>query len=168
MASLTGLEQWWTSLLSTGELPSPDQNNRRMVQNRVLLTDAKAHNRRNSYLNDTELGRSMGEMGCIHKSNGRAWCWVILPLREARQRARVGGDWEWLARNLSDWNEKPIVARSVASAGQARQPCTGGPFAGLEVERCPPQAALSRVEKDGCHSSPRRHVRNYGTPPLPT
>jgi hypothetical protein len=110
MASLTGLEQWWTSLLGTGELPSPEKANPRMVRSHQLFINAKAHNPRNRY-NDTELGRFMGEMGCIHKSNGRAWCWVMLPLPEARKRwvARVGGDWEWLAPNLRDWSEKPSI-----------------------------------------------------------
>jgi hypothetical protein len=112
MASLTGLEQWWTSLLSTGELPLPEKNNPRMVRSGVLFHDAKAHNPRNRYLNDTELGRFMGDMGCIHKSNGKAWCWVMLPLPEARKcwLARVGGDWEWLAPNLRDWGEKPSIS----------------------------------------------------------
>jgi hypothetical protein len=94
MASLTGLEQWWTSLLNTGELPSPEKN-KRMVRSSVLFADAKAHNPRNRYLNDTELGRFMGEMGCIHKSNGKAWLGNVALARGAptlgpSRRRRLG------------------------------------------------------------------------------
>jgi hypothetical protein len=42
------------------------------------------------------------------------------------------------------------------------------PLAGRGSRALPAQAALDRVEEDGCHSSPPRHVRDYGTPPLPT
>jgi hypothetical protein len=51
----------------------------------------------------------MGEMGCIHKSNGKKWGWVFPPLTEARDawRARAGGEWEWLTPDIADWGEKP-------------------------------------------------------------
>jgi hypothetical protein len=38
----------------------------------------------------------------------------------------------------------------------------------LDVGALPAQAGSDSVEEDGCHSSPPRNVRNYGTPPLPT
>ena len=110
MESLNGLEQWWVSLLQTGELPPVDKNNRRMVRAAYLFASAKEHNPRNKYLNDTQLGRFMKEMGCEHKSNGKAWCWVMLPLPEARKRwvARAGGEWDWLY-SPCDWEEKPSL-----------------------------------------------------------
>jgi hypothetical protein len=110
MESLGGLEQWWVSLLQTGELPPVEKNNRRMVRASYLFRSAKEHNFRNKYLNDTQLGRFMKEMGCEHKSNGKAWCSVMLPLAEARKRwvVRVGGEWDWLY-SPRDWEQKPTI-----------------------------------------------------------
>jgi hypothetical protein len=105
MLSLTGLEQWYVEMLNVGELPLTVKNNPRMVLSKVLMEQAKNHNQRNKYLTDTELGRFMGEMDCIHKSTGKAWGWVFPPLAEARAAwiARAGGHWEWLEPNLTDW-----------------------------------------------------------------
>jgi hypothetical protein len=56
-------------------------------------------------------------MGCKHKSNGKAWGWIFPPLAEAREvwRARAGGDWEWLAPDITDWARsqrmKPLAVR---------------------------------------------------------
>jgi hypothetical protein len=45
-------------------------------------------------------------MGCEHKSNGKKRGWVFPPLADARQAwiIRVGGgDWDWLAKDMEDW-----------------------------------------------------------------
>ena len=51
-------------------------------------------------------------MGCIHKSDGKAWGWIFPPLSEAREAwsARARGEWEWLTSNITDWGEKPPEA----------------------------------------------------------
>ena len=110
MLSLTGLELWYVAMLTVGELPGPTKKNPRMVLSKALLDDAKDHNQRNRYITDTELGRFMREMGCIHRSTGKAWGWEFPPLPEARDRwkARAGGDWEWLEPEIADWGEKRL------------------------------------------------------------
>jgi len=107
--SLTSLEQWYSQILSVGELPSGTKNNPRFVLSKSLIEDAKDYSSRNKYITETELGRFMKDMGCIHKSNGKAWGWIFLPLDEARARwiGRVGGHWEWLAPDISEWGDKP-------------------------------------------------------------
>jgi hypothetical protein len=108
MLGLTGLQQWYVHLLNVGELPNPDKKNPRFVISEYLMKDAMAHNPRNKYTTDTELGRFMGDMGCTHKSNGKKWGWIFPPLTEARDtwRALSGGDWEWLVPNITEWGEK--------------------------------------------------------------
>jgi hypothetical protein len=109
MLSLTGLEQWWVAMASSGDKPRGQKNNPRHVLSTVLLAAAKAHNRRNEFLNETELGNFMREMGCTHKSNGKAWGWIFPPLPEVRSAwlAKSGGHWEWLEPDLDDWGQKP-------------------------------------------------------------
>lgn len=109
MLSLTGLEQWWISMLNIGELPCPDKKNPRRVRSEALLEAAQNHNQRNKYVTDTELGTFMGKMGCTHKSDGKKWGWVFPPLPEAREAWRIhsGGHWEWLEPSLDDWGAKP-------------------------------------------------------------
>jgi hypothetical protein len=109
MLGLTGLQAWYVHLLGTGELPGPDAKNPRFVLAQRLLENAKNHNARNKYTTFEELAAFLKEMGCKHKSNGKAWGWVFPPLAEAREtwRARAGGDWEWLAPDITDWGEKP-------------------------------------------------------------
>src|SRR6516164_2627126 len=41
MLSLTGLEQWWVSMLDVGELPNPDTKNPRRVRSEMLRGRAK-------------------------------------------------------------------------------------------------------------------------------
>jgi hypothetical protein len=108
MLGLTGLQQWYVHLLNVGELPDPDKKNPRLVVSEHLMKDAMAHNPRNKYTTDTELGRFMSDMGCTHKSNGKKWGWIFPPLTEARDtwRALSGGDWEWLVPNITEWGEK--------------------------------------------------------------
>ena len=109
MLSLTGLEQWYVQMLSVGELPLGERNNPRRVLSKKLIKEARDHSPRNGYVTDTEFGRFLSEMGCEHKSNGKAWGWEFPPLPEARATwlARSGGHWEWLAPDIADWNEKP-------------------------------------------------------------
>jgi Mesyanzhinovviridae DNA primase len=106
---LTGFEQWWCHLISVGELPKPDKKNQRYVISEYLLEDAKNQNPRNKFLTADELGRSLRDMGCTHKSNGKKWGWVFPPLTEAREawRAQSGSEWEWLAPEIEEWGEKP-------------------------------------------------------------
>ena len=109
MLGLGGLELWYVHLLNVGELPCPDKKNPRFVISKNLLEAAKNHNARNKYTTSEELAGFLKEMGCTHKSNGKNWGWVFLPLGEAREawRARAGGDWEWLTPGIEDWGEKP-------------------------------------------------------------
>jgi hypothetical protein len=109
MLGLNGLELWYVHLLNVGELPQPSKANPRYVISGRLLEDAKSHNARNKYTNYEELAGFLKEMGCTHKSNGKAWGWIFLPLAEARKawRARAGGEWEWLTPDIVDWGEKP-------------------------------------------------------------
>ena len=109
LLGLTGLEQWYVHKLSVGELPKPDKKNPRFVISEYLMEDAKSHNPRNRFTTSDELGRFMREMGCTHKSNGKKWGWIFLPLTEARSAwlARAGNNWEWLAPEIDDWGEKP-------------------------------------------------------------
>jgi Family of unknown function (DUF5906) len=108
LLGLTGLEQWYVHLLNVGELPNPYAKNPRFVLSESLMDSAKAHNPRNRYVTNDELGRFMREMGCEHKSNGKKWGWIVPPLLEAREdwAIRAGKDWEWLT-SISDWGEKP-------------------------------------------------------------
>jgi len=118
MLGLNGLELWYVHFLNVGELPHPlsfmsekkknPPNPQRVVSGR-LLEDAKGHNARNKYTNYEELAGFLKEMGCTHKSDGKAWGWIFPPLAEARKawRARAGGEWEWLTPDIVDWGEKP-------------------------------------------------------------
>ncbi len=108
MLSLNGLELWYVHLLSVGELPKPDPKNPRRGLSQNLLEDAKKHNPRNKYLNFEEMTSYLKEMGCTHKSDGKAWGWIFPPLAEARAAwtAKAGGEWEWLTPNAIDWSEK--------------------------------------------------------------
>jgi hypothetical protein len=107
MLGIGGLELWYVHLLNVGELPSPDKKNLRFVISKNLLEAAKNHNARNKYTTSEELAGFLKEMGCTHKSNGKNWGWIFLPLSEAREawRARAGGDWEWLTPGIADWGE---------------------------------------------------------------
>jgi hypothetical protein len=106
--SLDGLEQWWLSKLSSGETPTAQEKNPRWVLSARLYEEALAHNARNKYLTDTEFGRFLGQMGCEHKSTGKAWGWVFPPLGEARRawEIKMGGKFEWLRPEVTEWNEK--------------------------------------------------------------
>ena len=84
MLGMTGLEQWYVHLLSVGELPKPSEKNPRWVASKFLIEDAKNHNPRNKYITPDELAEFVKEMGCTHKSNGKAWGWIFPPLAEAR------------------------------------------------------------------------------------
>jgi hypothetical protein len=108
MLGLTGLQQWYVEKLSVGELPMPNAKNPRYALTKHLIEDAKVHNQRNRYVTDTEFGLFLrDEVGCQHKSNGKAWGWVFPPLAEARAAwlAKVGGGWDWLA-DIEDWGQK--------------------------------------------------------------
>jgi hypothetical protein len=61
---------------------------------------------RNKYTTPEELAQFLREMGCAHKSNGKAWGWIFPPLAEARSSwvARAG-TWEWLV-DIADWGDK--------------------------------------------------------------
>jgi Family of unknown function (DUF5906) len=108
MLSLTGLQQWWVNMLDLGELPSPDRKNPRRVSSGVLLEAAKKYSQRNTYIEATELGNFLGDMGCTHKSNGKNWGWIFPPLPEAREAWTLrAGAWKWLEPDLQDWGEKP-------------------------------------------------------------
>jgi hypothetical protein len=122
MLGLTGLEQWYVHKLSIGELSKPDPKNPRFVLSANLMKDAKDHTPRNRYVTDTELGRFMSEMGCTHKSNGKAWGWVFPPLTEARDawRAQAGDNWDWLTPEVSDWGDKPSASLREASLREAK------------------------------------------------
>jgi len=76
-----------------------------------LLEDAKNHNARNKYLNFEMMTGFLKEMGCKHKSDGKAQGWVFLPLAKARRAwaARAGGEWDWLTPEVTDWGEQPSV-----------------------------------------------------------
>jgi hypothetical protein len=105
--SLDGLEQWWLAKLSTGETPTPSPKNPRWVLSKHLYREAVGHNARTKYVTDTEFGRFLGEMGCEHKSNGKAWGWVFPPLPEARRtwEIKMSGAYEWLRPDIEEWNE---------------------------------------------------------------
>ncbi len=115
MLGLGGLELWYVHLLNIGELPQSlmsekkKQANPRRVVSERLLENAKNHNARNKYTTYEELAGFLKEMGCIHKSDGKAWGWIFPPLSEAREAwsARARGEWEWLTPNITDWGEKP-------------------------------------------------------------
>jgi len=117
MLGLTGLELWYVHLLSVGELPQvvnfyKKNRNPRFALSEHLLESAKNHNARNKYTNYEEVASFVKEMGCTHKSNGKAWGWIFPPLSEARQawRLRAGSGWEWLSPEIADWGEKPPKA----------------------------------------------------------
>jgi hypothetical protein len=78
------------------------------VLSKYLIEDAKNHGPRNKYTTPEELAQFLREMGCEHKSNGKAWGWIFPPLAEARSAwlARAGNTWEWLAE-IEDWGDKP-------------------------------------------------------------
>jgi Mesyanzhinovviridae DNA primase len=105
--SLDGLEQWWLAKLSTGETPIPGPKNPRHVLSKRLYVEAVTHNARAKYVTDTEFGRFLSEVGCEHKSNGKAWGWVFPPLPEARRawEIKMGGTYDWLSPDIKEWNE---------------------------------------------------------------
>jgi Family of unknown function (DUF5906) len=105
--SLDDLEQWWLAKLSTGETPTPSPKNPRWVLSKHLYREAVGHNARTKYVTDTEFGRFLGEMGCEHKSNGKAWGWIFPPLEEARRawEIKMSGAHEWLRPDIEEWNE---------------------------------------------------------------
>ena len=72
MLGLDGLELWYVHLLNVGQLPAPDKKNPRRVVSGRLLEDAKNHNARNKYLNFEVMTGFLKEMGCTHKSDGKA------------------------------------------------------------------------------------------------
>jgi hypothetical protein len=104
MESLNGLEQWYLGLLNTGELPYAEKNNPRLVRSSYLFDDAKQL-LKNRYINETNLGLFLGDMGCENHHNAKFRGWIFPPLPEARQRwnTRIGGEWNWLTPNLADW-----------------------------------------------------------------
>jgi hypothetical protein len=113
VASLNGKQQWWLAKLHTGETPTPSPKNPRWVLSQRLLEEAKHFTQRNSYLEETEFGRFMGEMGCEHKSNGKAWGWIFPPIGEARAAwEREFGPTEWLTK-VTEWNQKPGEEKGV-------------------------------------------------------
>jgi hypothetical protein len=116
MLGLDGLQTWYVSLLSVGELPRPAKNNPRYVTSATLLENAKNHNQRNRYTTSGDLASFLKEIGCAHKSNGKAWGWVFPPLAEAREAwcLRTGGDWQWLAPDATGWGEKPADETSLS------------------------------------------------------
>jgi hypothetical protein len=109
MLGLTGLELWYVHLLNIGELPWPNKKNPRWCNSSYLLESAVHYHLRNRYLAYEELGSFLKEMGCTHKSDGKAWGWIFPPLNEAREdwAKRAGGNWDWLAADIKDWAEKP-------------------------------------------------------------
>ena len=108
MLGMTGLEQWYVNLLSVGELPNANPKNPRWVLSKYLIEGARNHGPRNRYITPEELAAFVKEMGCEHKSDGKAWGWIFPPLAEARQGwlARAGKTWQWLT-DIEDWGEKP-------------------------------------------------------------
>jgi hypothetical protein len=108
IASLNGKQQWWLAKLRTAETPTPWSKNPRWVLSQRLLEEAKRFTPRNSYLEETEFGRFMGEVGCEHKSNGKAWGWIFPPISEARRAwEREFGPTAWLVPDAVEWNYKP-------------------------------------------------------------
>jgi hypothetical protein len=97
-------------MLDVGELPNPDKKNPRRVRSEALLEAAQKFSPRTKYINSTELGTFLDNMGCEHKSDGKKWGWVFPPLPEAREawRLRSGGHSEFLEPNLDDWGAKPV------------------------------------------------------------
>jgi hypothetical protein len=108
---LTGLQQWYVHLLSVGELPKAQAKNPRMVLSKHLFEHAKGWSPRTKFINETEFGRFLRyECGCEHKSTGKAWGWILPPLAEARAAWVVkAGDWPWLAPEVNEWGEKPVL-----------------------------------------------------------
>jgi hypothetical protein len=110
IASLNGKQQWWLAKLHTAETPWPSPKNPRWVLSKSLLEEAKHFSQRNSYLEETDFGRFMGEMGCVHKSNGKAWGWIFPPIGEARAAwEREFGPTKWLRPDVKEWNEETPV-----------------------------------------------------------
>ena len=110
MESLNGLEQWWLGLLNTGELPGAEEQNPRLVRSSRLFDDAKQLFK-NRYITETGLGIFLRDMGCENHHNAKFRGWIFPPLPEARQRwtVRIGGEWDWLAPDLRDWNDKVSI-----------------------------------------------------------
>lgn len=109
IASLSGPDQWRLEKLNCGELPGAEAKNPRMATAARLYADVK-NNPRCRYLTEKEFGAYLRKtVKCQHKSNGRQWCWIFPPLDEARSAwiAQFGGEWEWDAEGVSDWNAKP-------------------------------------------------------------
>jgi hypothetical protein len=108
MLGLTGLEKWYVHLLNVGELPGASAKNPRFALSERLLENAKHHTTQNKYATFEEQADFLKEMGCKHKSNGKAWGWVFPPLADAREAwcRRASGDWQFLA-DVADWAEKP-------------------------------------------------------------
>ena len=81
---------------------NPSSKNPRWVLSKFLNEDARNHSPRNKFITPDELGEFVKEMGCKHKSNGKAWGWVFPPLAEPRQG--------WLATrsgiaDIEDWGQ---------------------------------------------------------------
>src|SRR5262249_40908111 len=78
--SLDGLDQWWLAKLSTGETPCPyNEKNPRWVLSQELYDEAVDYSPRNKFLTQTEFGLFLRQVGCEHKSTGKAWGWVFPP-----------------------------------------------------------------------------------------
>jgi hypothetical protein len=117
LESLGGLEQWWVSLLNTGELPGAEEKNPRMVRSARLYDDAINYSPRNRYVTDTSFGLFLRKMGCEHHHNAKFRAWIFPPLSLARKRwiADVGGEWEWLS-SPRDWNDKASILDNLLNA----------------------------------------------------
>jgi len=104
--SLDGLEGWWMAKLSLAEIPHASPKNPRQALSCYLIEDAREHNIQNKYLTETEFGRFLREMGCEHKSTGKAWSWVFPPLTVARKawEEKLGGACEWIS-DVEDWGQ---------------------------------------------------------------
>jgi hypothetical protein len=74
MLSLTGLEQWWVSMLNVSELPNPDRKNPRRVRSEVLLEAAQKFSPRTKYINSTELGTFLDNMAANTNQTAKNGC----------------------------------------------------------------------------------------------
>lgn len=106
MQSLTGLELWWLAKLHSGVTSETGPKNPRWLLSTPALEDCKRLNPKAWYVNDTQFGRFMRDLGCEHKSTGSARGWVMPPLAEARRdwERRFGGAVDWFDKSIPDWN----------------------------------------------------------------
>jgi hypothetical protein len=103
--SLDGLDGWFMAKLSLGELPNAFPKNPRQSLSCNLKRDAQDHNPKNKYLTETEFGLYLRkEVGCEHKSTGKAWSWIFPPLADCRKafEVKLGGSCEWISQ-IEDW-----------------------------------------------------------------